>query len=399
MDKNEDLISTDKDNIGHSNDQLDQDENSEKDLESIPPAIENLANIMKQGNNNGENEKSPSNTASPEKKTSPRDQLLEEKPIKDSQESSRPIPSPAPRSVKKADTSPDRTVLESENLEMTPSKPKVGPRPPKSYKIDDSIMAEAGLVQDTDTVNISPVRPRSDIPKQTDRPKSAIIVTNNMSPVEVTRPLSMMAETQDHDLISQIEFDTGRNHTNSSEIISEPKVAPKPTPPKRPVRNIVSDAQYDAEAQPLPHYPPSKVEIIDRGSNERPKSEVITCTIPNSPIEAKRPLSVTDETVLKEDPSLENVSQGEYVTSPKRIPGVFASHHGAIGALAAAVTGRKNNFRSSHTESDGLMTSSNRNASPNTTETVEVADEKEGFDNFVSSASNEDSEKVLKVFS
>jgi hypothetical protein len=57
--------------------------------------------------------------------------------------------------------------------------------------------------------------------------------------------------------------------------------------------------------------------------------------------ESALPIGGTMSPRESQPPPQASINAGPPPTAPRRIPGVFATQHGAIGALAAAVTGRK----------------------------------------------------------
>ena len=107
----------------------------------------------------------------------------------------------------------------------------------------------------------------------------------------------------------------------------------KPMPPKRAVKSIPVDTHEPVVEAPVPR--PRAVPLA------RPKSEAHPSPERPDLSETSRPASVAVDDLP--DPHAHSIPEAAAIPAPapRRIPGVFSTQHGAIGALAAAVTGRK----------------------------------------------------------
>ena len=369
-------------------------------------AMSNLATVMNQSKSvsaNAQN-KSPVETQSSLKETSQKisadSESLEKegspkKLVKNmlDDEIGKPVPAPRKPLVQQI----DETIFQTKDSEIL-QKPKVAPRQVKvgTSPVEDS--SDYLSKADKESINtdfilqkISPSDKRNSVKNPIDRPRSEIIgPTNHNAIMDFKRPLSMVEDpisvsdndvqnskpeslpeaalkripggiSGQHGAIGALAAAvTGRYNINnsshctktsdSSTAQSEVRIGPKPTPPKRPYKNNpTEEANISEHSVESIFIPPTNSPKINTGSKDtvnRPKSEVIgeatiSVDVPN------RPLSLTDELEIRDTSNAESESQA----TPRRIPGVF-SQHGAIGALAAAVTGRRNNSVSSNAESD-----------------------------------------------
>ena len=83
---------------------------------------------------------------------------------------------------------------------------------------------------------------------------------------------------------------------------------------------------------PVP-VPRTSISNAPRPKSENPGSATSTT------FESKRPMSIAVDSGIPEE--VDASTAPAPVPVPRRIPGVFAGQHGAIGALAAAVTGKR----------------------------------------------------------
>ncbi|TPX64079.1 hypothetical protein SpCBS45565_g06169 [Spizellomyces sp. 'palustris'] len=129
-----------------------------------------------------------------------------------------------------------------------------------------------------------------------------------------------------------------------------PRRPPRPVPSHSPMRKSTTDDF--SPSPPLPYVPPKpgaarKSTHFDEAPAEVRPMPPGTAPRPNS-MASERPVSVvsavsaTDSVPSHEESSSTAVEDHGEAPSPKprRIPGLFATNHGALGALAAAVTGR-----------------------------------------------------------
>ncbi|KNC96047.1 uncharacterized protein SPPG_08642 [Spizellomyces punctatus DAOM BR117] len=129
-----------------------------------------------------------------------------------------------------------------------------------------------------------------------------------------------------------------------------PRRPPRPVPSHSPMRKSTADDH--SPSPPLPNVPPkpgatrksthfdevpAEVRPMPPGTAQRP-----TSMASERPMSVVSTVSATDSVPGHEEPSSTAVEDHGEAPSPKprRIPGLFATNHGALGALAAAVTGR-----------------------------------------------------------
>jgi hypothetical protein len=383
----------------HGDQTFDSKHQEPKEAELPALSISNLVGSMNQGA--GDADQIEKSHVSPGKEHSPQGRVdeLPIKPIRpkvDASETGKP-PAVAPRPPRKRTDSFDGQKVESENVEVSPSKPKVSPRPLNSVNQQDvpQISPESRSPGPKSSVdcNFGDIETRRISSRSVDSSVNTGEFANcetstnpQTSPLDqVKRPTSLVEDhspdgkpqeqtpiappkripgvSGQHGAIGALAAAvTGRKmpaadmpSQNAAEPLSdaptEARAAPKPTPPKRPVKNIVNESQKPIFADTEIPAPIPRTGSNEKFSTNRPQSDVIMNTEDTSPVEIKRPISMIDEYEFRE------VGGAQTVAPPKRIPGVFATQHGAIGALAAAVTGRRNNSINSNADTTSSATS------------------------------------------
>jgi hypothetical protein len=377
----------------HGDQTLDQ---QSKEEELPASAISSLVGVLNQGASDAD--KLEKNNVSPGKE-SPLQGPVDGSPTKpirpkvEGSETGKP-PVVAPRPPRKRTDSFDGQKVESENVNVSPSKPKVAARPlnslnqevpqispeskisPNESRSPVSKSSADGYFGDVETRRISSLSFDSSV-NTGEVSKSDILTSSQPSPLDqVKRPTSLVEEhspdgkpqeqspisppkripgvSGQHSAIGALaaavtgrkmpaaEMPTLNTAEPQPDAPTEARVAPKPTPPKRPVKNIANDSQKLTPAETEVPVPIPRTGSNEKVSTNRPQSDVVMHTEDTSPIEIKRPMSMIDDYEIREE------SGAQAIAPPKRIPGVFATQHGAIGALAAAVTGRRNNSLNSN---------------------------------------------------
>lgn len=405
-------------------------------VEPISSTIANLAHGMYKGKESGKNmQESPSKDSYPDKVYSSKinaDDLPNKPGRPNEQAPDAGKPAPAPRPAK-----PNANAKADENVENSHAKPRLAPRPPKSiaqgaeslnesknvpnetissgtksiaensfeYDIADkpvsNILSRIPMESTTSTVE----RPKSDI--QASSPKDqrtrtpmveAGTAANSKDNNPISAPIRISGMSNQHGAIGALAAAvTGRKITASDRTNSDltTDLTPefggiKPAPPKRPVKNIANDTQKSNDTGI--NHPTPRAGSAEKIITDRPRSEVITATENSSPIDFNRPMSMIEESSgFKED----NIGSAP----PKRIPGVYATQHGAIGALAAAVTGRRHNSISTHSESGSSITPSRNNSITPTTVSPNATAHEENtiIQDAISNTAGEGLENVRKV--
>lgn len=224
----------------------------------------------------------------------------------------------------------------------------------KSVHVPDSVDVESA----DDGISGSPskvsVKSHSSSPAQQHPPES--LSASSVKPAPAPRPRPAAPKT-----------DGERNSADMSETQNpEPKATPplaaKPSPPKKPFKHEQALAEtVDTQQPPVPVPRPRPVVAT------RPNSDGAALVgSQRSPVsmETRRPMSMALEGSMADSglpiamysptrPDAPEIPATAPVPQPRRIPGVFSTQHGAIGALAAAVTGRKTSPASSPA-SEGL---------------------------------------------
>jgi hypothetical protein len=402
-----------------------------KEVELPSPAIANLANILNQGTNDVHKNISASQgvNVSAVKESSPKDEIPT-KPDRlkvDGSETGKPAT--APRPAKKPLPASDDNQVQSESVNVSPLKPKVASRPPKAVEMPQS--SENPLNESISPISKSPVdgscssdiEPRrfsshsigSSVNTAGDCPKSDIVTSPRGSLDQASRPISMVEEhspngqslelssiaplkrmpglSGQHGAIGALAAAVTGGRTVAepfSDIPTEARIAHKPAPPRRPVKNIANENPKPSQTELEHPTPTPRPGINPKTTTERPQSEGILYAGDSSPLDIKRPMSMIEEPEYREE------NEAQISAPPRRIPGVFATQHGAIGALAAAVTGKRNN------SSSNLDSVSPTGANPNSIHTTDavasVHDENENAQDSVSASADERSEKVNSYY-